>query len=216
MASRCAAAAVIVLPIARVAHSTLTDASSLYLTNGASIDTLALGCLLALHRDRLAAHRWFNAAVDSRYLIPVLYVVAAASVLIGWRPSVLLRTPIIGVATLLLIERCIRHPDRGVGRLLATRGLVYLGSASYSVYLWQQLFLNPSSMSWTAAYPANLLAALTIGLLSWHLVEHPRSTIARGLRATVASPAAVFASWTARRRRRAAREKPAACLPTPA
>ena len=151
------------------------DVPSLYLSGGASIDTLALGCLLALHRDRLAMNRWFNAAVESRWSVLLLYVLAGAGVLIGFRPGVLVRTPLVGAAIVLILERCIRHPERGFARMLARPGIVYVGSASYSLYLWQQLFLNPTSTSWLTAFPVNLVAASTVGLLSWHLVERPLS-----------------------------------------
>jgi peptidoglycan/LPS O-acetylase OafA/YrhL len=177
LASNCAVAAVIIMPLARVLHATVQpDVPSLYLGNGASIDTLALGCLLALHRKRLATSRWFNAVVESRCTVPLLYALAGAAVLIGWRPGILARTPLVGAAIVLILERCIRHPERGFARMLATRGAVYIGSASYSLYLWQQLFLNPGSTSWTAAFPINIIAALGVGLLSWHLIEQPLST----------------------------------------
>ena len=176
-ASHCAVGVLIVVPTARVVHATLQpDATSIYLTYGASIDTLALGCLLALHRERLASHRWFDGVVESRYWIPLLYMVGAASAIIGWRPSLLVRTPLVAAAIALLLERCIRHPDTGLARLLRARGLVYLGTASYSLYLWQQLFLRPGATAWPTTFPVNVLAALGVGLLFWYLVERPSAT----------------------------------------
>lgn len=202
VASRCAVAAVILVPLARVAHATLyPDGTSLYLGNGASIDTLALGCLLALHRDRLASHRWFNAVVESRWSVPLLYLLAAGSLLIGWRPSVLLRTPLVAAAIVLILERCIRHPDRGLARVVTARGVVYVGSASYSLYLWQQLFLDPTSASWPAAFPVNIAAAVGVGLLSWHLIERPLSAGAFGLSARLGALRSAGASRLAALRR---------------
>lgn len=177
LASVSALTIVFAVPLARVVHATLQpDVASLYLTNGASVDTIALGCLLALHRDRLSTSRWFGTAAESRYTIPLLYLFGSAAVLVGYRPGLLLRGPLVAAAIVLLLERCIRHPERGVARVLASRSAVYVGSASYSLYLWQQLFLNPGSTSWAAAFPVNLVAAVAVGLLSWHLVERPLAT----------------------------------------
>ena len=177
LASRCAIGAVILVPIARVVHATLQpDVPFLYLTNGASVDTLALGCLLALHRERLATNRWFNAMVESRWSVPLLYVLGGAAVLIGWRPGVLVRGPLMSVAIVLILEHCVRHPERGFARMLTNRVVVYLGAASYSLYLWQQLFLHPGSTSWSAAFPVNIVLAVGVGLLSWHLIERPMAT----------------------------------------
>lgn len=174
LASRCAVAAVILVPLARVIHATLCpNETSLYLGNGASIDTLALGCLLALHRDRLASRRWFNAMVDSGWSVPFLYLLGGATALLGSRPGILCRTTLVAAAIVLIVERCIRDPERGWVRMLARPEVVYIGTASYSLYLWQQLFLNKRSTSWLAAYPINIVAAIGVGLLSWHLIERP-------------------------------------------
>ena len=180
-AVRCALAAVILTPIARVVHATFSpDTSSLYLTNGASIDTLALGCLLALAREGLASRRAFNRIVDSPWTVPFLYVLAGASLLIGWRPSVLLRTPLVSLALVFVLERCLRYPDRGLARLLNRRWIVQMGCASFSIYLWQQPFLDLFSSSSSASFPTNILMGIVAGLVSWRLIERP--LVARGTR----------------------------------
>jgi peptidoglycan/LPS O-acetylase OafA/YrhL len=184
LASVCAFTLAIAVPLARLVHATLQpDVPSIYLGYGASVDTLALGCLLALHRDRLATTRWFTAVVESRLAIPLLYLAGGLAVLVGWRVGVFLRTPLVTMAIVLLLERCIRHPERGFARLLSSRACVYAGSASYSLYLWQQLFLHPDSTSAVTAFPLNIVAAAGVGLLSFHLVERPLS--ARRLRSSV-------------------------------
>ena len=183
---------VIAVPLARVVHVTLQpDVPSLYLTNGASIDTIALGCLLALHRDRLATSRWFSAAVELRYTIPLLYLLGSAAALVGYRPGILLRAPLVAAAIVVLLERCIRHPERGLAKVVSSRGAVYIGSASYSLYLWQQLFLNPGSTSPMAAFPVNAIAAVGVGLLSWHFIERPLSTGVNAWLARLRTPRAV-------------------------
>lgn len=44
---------------------------------------------------------------------------------------------------------------------------------SYSLYLWQQLFLNRHSNAWTAAFPQNLLMTVSVSLASYFLIEQP-------------------------------------------
>lgn len=191
LASLSALTLVVAVPVARLVHATLQpDASSLYLGNGASIDTIAAGCLLALHRDRLSTSRWFSAAAESLYTIPLLYLLGSAAALVGYRPGLMLRAPLVAAAVVLLLERCIRHPERGLARVLASRGAVYVGSASYSLYLWQQLFLNPGSKAWATAFPVNLVAAVGVGLLSWHFVERSLATRVDGWLARPGTPRA--------------------------
>ena len=48
-----------------------------------------------------------------------------------------------------------------------------LGPMTYSLYLWQQPFLNRQSAGWWAAFPVNLLLALACGVGSHYIVERP-------------------------------------------
>jgi peptidoglycan/LPS O-acetylase OafA/YrhL len=72
---------------------------------------------------------------------------------------------------------------------------VHIGSASYSLYLWQQLFFNSASTSPLTTFPMNVIAAVAVGLLSWHLIERPLSA-----RTTEASTmfSGLRAAWNAR------------------
>lgn len=56
--------------------------------------------------------------------------------------------------------------------------IIYIGKLSYSIYIWQQLFLIPSNVSyhanvWWAFFPLNMLMALTVAIFSYHFVEQP-------------------------------------------
>ena len=51
--------------------------------------------------------------------------------------------------------------------------LVWVGSISYSLYLWQQPFLNRWSSAPWAAFPLNLALAFLFAAASYYLVEQP-------------------------------------------
>jgi peptidoglycan/LPS O-acetylase OafA/YrhL len=60
--------------------------------------------------------------------------------------------------------------------LLASAPLRFIGRISYSLYLWQQLFLywwSIDSSAWIARFPANLAAALGVATASYYLIERP-------------------------------------------
>ena len=68
----------------------------------------------------------------------------------------------------------IRYPDTAVGRVLNSRALAAVGVLSYSLYLWQQLFLAPDpSAPFVFPFPFNLLAAFAAATASYWLVEKP-------------------------------------------
>jgi peptidoglycan/LPS O-acetylase OafA/YrhL len=73
----------------------------------------------------------------------------------------------------------VRSPDSLGGRLLNSRFLVHVGLISYSLYLWQQLFLTDLLRSRIANFPMNVIAAFAAAELSWRLVERPALRLRR-------------------------------------
>jgi peptidoglycan/LPS O-acetylase OafA/YrhL len=70
-------------------------------------------------------------------------------------------------------------------RPLGWAPLRWIGLASYSMYLWQQIFLGPPEVYrahwWITAWPQNILAAIACGGLAWLLVEKPVAALKRRL-----------------------------------
>jgi peptidoglycan/LPS O-acetylase OafA/YrhL len=131
-------------------------------------DSIATGCLLAINWKWLRSKRWFT----SRFFTALLAIGVAAR-LVVWHVG---RSAdwlgyFINVLTALLVFRCVAVPDDCVGRLLNSRGLTFIGVLSYSIYVWQQLFL-PRVSSWSI-FPLNLIAALSAATLSYYFVERP-------------------------------------------
>ena len=60
-----------------------------------------------------------------------------------------------------------RNPGSVIGRVLNHRVVAHVGVISYSLYLWQQLFLGKWPSFW------EILGAFLAAELSWRLVERP-------------------------------------------
>ena len=73
----------------------------------------------------------------------------------------------------LIIDWCVTYPGGVVGKFLNTAPLVFLGQISYSLYLWQQIFLNRFTTSWYAQFPQNLALSLVVAVASYYIVEKP-------------------------------------------
>jgi peptidoglycan/LPS O-acetylase OafA/YrhL len=137
-------------------------------------DALAIGCLLAGLAPRLGGDPRYQRVLASRWfvLVPVL------AVLLSFTPYTKVRwgiaTTCVNVAIALTIDWAVRNAAAGrVGRVLNYRPIKFLGVLSYSLYLWQQLFLNRESHSVLAAFPQNLVLAVSAAMLSYALVESP-------------------------------------------
>jgi peptidoglycan/LPS O-acetylase OafA/YrhL len=77
---------------------------------------------------------------------------------------------------LLLAGTVLRHETR-VGRMLEWKPLRAMGRASYSLYLWQQLFAlhssNNSELLALQQFPLNVVTIFACAAGSYYLVERP-------------------------------------------
>jgi peptidoglycan/LPS O-acetylase OafA/YrhL len=137
-------------------------------------DALATGCALAILRERLWAARWYRGLLESRWFILVPAVVALAF----YKPprvafTLLLGLTITHVGLALCIDWSMRNVDSLVGRFLNSRPLVWLGTISYSLYLWQQFFTGEEHAAWYRGVPQNVLLLLLVATVSYYAVEKP-------------------------------------------
>ena len=146
-------------------------------------DSLASGCILALTRSRLERQRWY---LNLFRPVPALATVAVILILNRFAEYTvigILGTSIINIGVALLVHRCVfKHKDY-VGAFLNWRPAAFIGVLSYSLYVWQQLFLNKNSSSWINAFPENILLAAGAALASYYLIEKPMMGLRRRFRA---------------------------------
>jgi peptidoglycan/LPS O-acetylase OafA/YrhL len=138
-------------------------------------DALATGCLLSGYYNRLRAIAWYERLQRSSLYIPL-----ALAILIGANISYLVHPWVFYVfgqtfanlATVACIDWCIVN-SASKAEVLNTRIFVYVGTLSYSLYLWQNIFLNPDADGWQYRLPLNLALACVAGVASYYLIERP-------------------------------------------
>lgn len=133
-------------------------------------DALATGCVLAIARKWLGSQPRYLAFLGSRLFL-LVPVVAVLPMFLTDRPRLLglLGIPLMNVAIALTIDRVTRIPIR----LLNLAPLRFIGILSYSLYIWQEAFLNRDSTSWICAFPQNVVFALATACASYYLIEKP-------------------------------------------
>ena len=72
-----------------------------------------------------------------------------------------------------LVTHVVFHDTTRLGKILNHRILIHVGTISYSLYLWQQLFLTPMNTTFMGRFPLNLLCALIAAELSYYIIEKP-------------------------------------------
>jgi peptidoglycan/LPS O-acetylase OafA/YrhL len=137
-------------------------------------DAIAAGCVLAAMRERLTANQRYLRFSNSWAFAAVPAAVLGAA-LLSDRPRIDLvagqAVQNLGIA--LIVERCIRRADGRWGRLLNSRPLVFVGTLSYSFYLWQQPFINRHTKGLFQTFPISVGLAALAALASFYLVEQP-------------------------------------------
>lgn len=130
-------------------------------------DSLMMGCLLAMYRDTLRRRvRWLtHPAVFGALALLTLF----SQYLLPW---VRLQIFFGGLVPFIIALFLFSAMERADG-FLNNRVTSVLGVLSYSLYLWQQPFLNRNSQGWWAAFPLNLLLAIGCAVVSYYVVEKP-------------------------------------------
>lgn len=145
-------------------------------------DSLAAGCLLALLGDRMLRYPGYLRVLKWQYFLPASI---ALLFFCNWSRQYLFGI-VAGLTTInlviaMIVHRCIVI-ESSCPRFLSTPGITTIGVLSYSLYLWQQIFLNRNSDWPVCRFPANIVLAFIAATLSYLLVERPFNKLRGQLR----------------------------------
>jgi peptidoglycan/LPS O-acetylase OafA/YrhL len=146
-------------------------------------DSLAMGCLLAMVGGWLKERNWCLQLFRPLYSVGLVVLILVINRYLGYTVVSVFGTSIINLSLAILIYRCIYCSRDWFGRMLNWKPIAFVGVLSYSLYLWQQLFLNRESSSWECTFPQNLVFAIAAALGSYFLLEKPLLGLRRRLRA---------------------------------
>ncbi|MDP9174305.1 MAG: acyltransferase [Planctomycetota bacterium] len=146
-------------------------------------DAIAMGCFLAFAMTR----GWTNRPTLLAGRCPLLLALIAIAIIAvnmqfiatltpgrwGSRYDHILYHTVNDLCLTLLVWLTLEHPHGRVGWLLNTRPFIVVGSLSYSLYLWQQLFIDPTHLSWYSRWPVNVVLVMMAAGVSYVLVERP-------------------------------------------
>lgn len=169
-------------PILRVVAKLLTGGawSSLELTH-LRLDGLMFGCALALAWE----HPWglrVRGAVNAKLatlavavafvLLPALQIMAEVSRL-GTALLITSYYLLESMAVTVLLAWLLQHPGTLPSRVLSIPVLRWIGVLSYSLYLWQTVWLDQRNGFAQSVYPLNLLLLAGCAIGSYFLIERP-------------------------------------------
>jgi len=149
-------------------------------------DGILCGVAWALLRRLPQARAGLDKVLRNALALPVLAVVVVLLdewALGGWK-SAFAAISLRSVLLPLLILATVVRPHGVAGRVLESRPLRFLGKISYSLYLWQQLFLvwdasRVQALAPVQSFPLGIACALACACASYALVERPMIAVGR-------------------------------------
>jgi peptidoglycan/LPS O-acetylase OafA/YrhL len=142
------------------------------------LDALLWGCVAAFLLDnaaeREAVYRRLNGWVWTIVLVAAACSIRFYSLLTGLWLAMLVPVLLAGTAI---------HPHWILSRMMEWKPLRWIGRISYSLYLWQQVFLAPGWIQPRAwqRWPWNVLEAVAVAALSYYILERPLLRVGRRL-----------------------------------
>jgi peptidoglycan/LPS O-acetylase OafA/YrhL len=136
------------------------------------VDALLWGSVLAqLYNDPRQVQRLRTLLRPRTALI---WLVLVAALLLAFDIQAVRRT-VVAVGLPPLILHTILHPACLAGRLLELRAIKFVGRISYSLYVWQMLFLVPADrpLGIVQAFPLAVLLPLGVAYASYIFIEGP-------------------------------------------
>ena len=136
-------------------------------------DALAIGCILAAHGPELRRHPRYQRVINFKafYLVPLLAI--AINFVPYFTFNALAGATLMNIAIALTVDWSVQNKDSAAGKFLNLPSVSFFGVLSYSLYLWQQPFLNRYSHALIASFPLNVLLSVLVALLSYICIETP-------------------------------------------
>lgn len=136
-------------------------------------DAIAAGCLMALVREDLLQREWYRRFTASGWVwlsfVPVLVINRFENFTVVNA----LGGPVQLVLLAVLIETSTRRNQGTMAKALNWGPIVFVGTLSYSLYLWQQPFMDRHCSAIYCSFPVNLVLAVACALASHLLLERP-------------------------------------------
>jgi peptidoglycan/LPS O-acetylase OafA/YrhL len=187
------AAILVISPFARVllghSNNALLHNIGIHCLN---FDFIMFGCLLALLQDTPRFESFYRYATRFWWATPVVMIgCSIASARYQNYFDLPIGYTINGTAIAIFVLWCARRPSSAFGRILNSAPVVRIGVLSYSIYLWQTLFLHPRNFTIFRAstgisnFPGNWVGFFLAAFFSYYIIEQPslrlRSILVRRL-----------------------------------
>ena len=181
---------VLILPFIRVGSYFLfpSQRGLLGMMFHTAIDSIMVGCYMAIINNNCKYKKLISNLKMPTICILMLWLFLISPTL-GYFIrgfGISLGISIDAIASGLLIAWLHNNPMTIISNFLSNSVLTYIGKISYSLYLWQQLFLTKLNTTIMGQFPYNIGFCFLAAIISYYLIEKPFLRLKNKSRNTVA------------------------------
>ena len=138
-------------------------------------DSILVGCLIALWLCSSPSAYARLRKFAQGYLPALFWIALFLWATLGETFSRALHITISEILAAVVLSHVVLSPGTLMAKFCRNRCLRYLGTISYSLYLWQDLFISTEPPSWGVfrELPLALVVPIAIAIASYHLMERP-------------------------------------------
>jgi peptidoglycan/LPS O-acetylase OafA/YrhL len=139
-----------------------------------NVDAILWGAVIAILVTQREA-RTFLLSYPVRKLTTIGYLFLLSSIFLatGWKLNFALNDLTLIIGPILIFQTSQLGQGSMILRAFEYHPVKWIGRISYSLYLWQQLFLTPKQDGVLQVFPINVLAAICCATASYYLIEKP-------------------------------------------
>lgn len=170
-------ALIISIPIVRMATYVffpgLRDYLGMMLHTG--VDAMLIGCYIALKKEKIYSimdSSKYTSTICSILIFILLFAIPPIANNYGGYWNATYGRTIEAILAGILMLSVINIKDFWLSKILRTRIFLFIGTISFSLYLWQQIFLG-INLPFAFKFPFNILQAIAAASLSYWLIEMP-------------------------------------------
>lgn len=140
------------------------------------IDAIAFGCLIAFYKD------YFIKKINTFYFTISLFIIVFFEEFLSLIKFLNLNNLmlseghrhglVINICLSIVLIYSVFGPKKITFKILNSKILSFVGTISYSIYIWQQPFLSNNNY-WINNLPQSIILVFLISILSYNLIEKP-------------------------------------------